>query len=225
MRVCINYFGQIRDMNITIETFNNFIKESVHETHILYSTWDDENIELFKNYFHESYIKTYQKPDLSEPYYNNIIQNYTMDYSNPNKTIEHYLLGLYIKSKSKNTIEHYEKEKNIKFDIIVSLRTSVYLFDKHISCFYNDIYESGSDYIYTAYDPCYNIHNEIALPDVIFIGKEYSNKKALDQVSILEKCKLYNQNVFHPETSFAKSLQMMGLVIKKLNFRAFPQII
>lgn len=221
MKIGISYWGQLRDMSITSHTFNNFIKDPNNELHILYTTWDNENVTEFKKFFPKCYIKTFKSPDLNP--FSTIINNYTLDDSNKHKSITHYVLGLFIKSKSKETIEIFEQTYNIKLDLIVSLRTDTYLYDNHLSTFYNDIYKNKENVVYTATEPKWAIYNQQALPDVIMLGKTSVIKRALLQIYILDKCSLHNTKIFHPETSFHKCLDKMNFTILPVNFRAFPK--
>jgi len=221
MKIGISYWGQLRDMSITSQTFNNLIKDPNNELYILYTTWDNENVTEFKKFFPKSFINKFKTPDLFP--YSTLINDYKLDGSNQHKSMTHYVLGLYIKSKSKDTIEQYEKANNIKFDIIVSLRTDTYLYDNHLSTFYNDIQKNEESIVYTAKEPRWAVYNEPALPDVIMMGKSSIVKRALLQINILDKCPLNNTKIFHPETSFRKCLDKMNFTILPVNFRAFPK--
>jgi hypothetical protein len=224
MKICLNYYGQNRDINITKYTFENFIKsDNVDiEYYILYTTWDTENTNEFKELFQNSFIEQIEYPNLNN--YKFIIDNYKMDPTNPNKTIEHYLLGLYIKKMSYKTIEKFEECNNINFDFIISLRTSIYLYDNHLSVFYNDINQNLINKIYVAKDPCFDVHpNQPALPDIISIANKNITKKQLEQIDVLDNCLVIGTNFFHPESSFFNILKHHKIDIISLNFRAFPQ--
>lgn len=228
MKICVNYWGELRNLEITIKVFNNFIKDNINEFYVLLTTWEEQaNLNDFLKLFPHAKIKLLKKnPDISK--YSNILDNFKMDCTNPFKSIHHYVLGLYIKNNSKYIIEEYENEYNIEFDIIISIRTDIYIYDNHLTNFYNNIFENNKktiNNVYVGIDPCFNIYNEGALPDVICIGNKETIIKCLSHIDILEKCTLNNINNFHPETSFYKSLVNMNLNIYKLNFRAFPQLL
>ena len=219
-KVCINYFGQCRDISVTERMYNNFLKtndQSIKYT-ILYTTWKDEDTTAFERLFPTAYIKKYDYPDLNN--YKNIIDNSSMDPTNPLKSIKHYLLGLYIKKMSYYTIEEYS---HINFDCIVSLRTYIYIYDSHLSSVYNIIEKQTA---YVANGPKFDIYlnnGQPALPDVLFISDKDTMKYILHQIDIIEHCKVKNSNFFHPESSFYSSLAFFKLKIVCCNFRAFPQ--
>ena len=50
MKIGISYWGQLRNMSITSQTFNDFIKDENNEQHIVYTTWEDENVSEFKKF-------------------------------------------------------------------------------------------------------------------------------------------------------------------------------
>lgn len=219
-KVCINYFGQCRDIGVTEKIYNNFLKTSDPniEYTILYSTWKDEDTTDFEKVFPTAYIKKYDFPDLK--IYKSIVDNYSMDPTNPYKPLEHYLLGLYIKKMSYYTIEEFN---HISFDCIVSLRTYIYIYDSHISSIYNNIEKHT---VYVANAPRFEVYSNIgqrALPDVIFASDQNTMKQILHQIDIIEQCKVKNSNFFHPESSFFNSLDFFQLKIVCCNFRAFPQ--
>ena len=145
-----------------------------------------------------------------------------MDPTNPLKSVEHYIKGLYVKQQSYNTIENYEKLNNIKFDFIITLRTDIYL-DKHLFEYYEKIMNNLYNTVYVANSPKFNIYNNPSLPDVICIANKEITKKIVDQLSNLSYCVVNNSNLFHPETSFYNALEHLNLNILKLEFSAFPQ--
>jgi hypothetical protein len=224
MNICINYYGQIRNNNITTEIYKNYIDDKNNNIYVLYTTWVDEDVSLFKDYFKDSYIRQVDIPNLDD--YSDIINKYKMDPTNPNKSITHYLMGLFIKKESYNTIDNFEEEKNIKFDIIISLRTSIYINNK-ISEYYDIILNndySKNNTVFVANEPCFDVYKDPSLPDVFYITKSKSvMKNVLSQIDILENCLINNTNYFHPETSFSKSLLYFNLNIVKLNLFSFPE--
>ena len=221
MNICINYYGQIRDNNITREVYQNYLNDTNNNIYVLYTTWDDEDINVFKECFNDSYIRQINNPSLDK--YTEIMNKYIMDPTNPNKSVKHYLLGLYIKKESYNTINTFEEEQNIKFDIIISMRTAIYI-NNHISEYYNTILNNDEHTVFVANSPCFDVYRQPALPDVFYITKNKSvMKNVLSQIDILDNCSVTNTNYFHPETSFYKSLVYFNLNIVKLNLFAFPQ--
>lgn len=221
-KICLNYFGQCRNIDITEKIYNEFIKTNDPniEYTILYTTWKDEDTTAFANLFPNAYIKKYDYPDLND--YKNIINNYSMDPTNiaNEKTLTHYLLGLYIKKMSYNTMKEFGHNN---FDCVVSLRTYIYIYDSHLSSIYNIIQK---DTVYVANSPKFDIYSQYgqpALPDVIFISDENTMKYLLHQIDIIENCSVKNTNAFHPESSFYNSIAFYNFKIVCCNFRAFPQ--
>jgi hypothetical protein len=218
--ICLNYYGQIRDINITRNTYNKFI-QGENEYHIIFTTWNNENTTDFERLFPNSYIKKIEKPNMDN--YLEYSKNIVVDKTNPNKSIQHVIYGLYIKKMSYNTIEEYENINNINFDFIISLRTDVYL-NKNLNVFYDYIYNNLNDnVVFVATEPKWDVYNEGALPDVLCISNKVVMKKMLSQIDILEKCLLQNTNIYHPETGFGKSIKAHNLTCVELDLKAFPQ--
>ena len=222
INICLNYYGQPRDTEITKNTFNTFINTSNNiNYHIVYTTWKDENIDAFQQLFPNSYINLVDKPDMQN--YDNLINNYRIDDSNNwRKSMEHYIIGMYIKKMSYTTINDFEEKNNINFDFIVSLRTDTYL-DNHLCNFYDIIGRNLDNVVYVANNPTFAVHNQPALPDVMFISNKNTSKKILEQLDVLDKCAVNNTNFFHPESSFYNAITFLKINIYKLSLSAFPQ--
>lgn len=228
LNVCLNYYGQPRKLDITKNTYDNYIKLNENDPlnvkyHILYTTWKSENVGEFKTLFPESYVEQIDEPNMEN--YEHIIKNYKMDSTNilnSNKSVENYIKGLFVKQKSFDTIERFEKEKNSKFDFIITMRTDVYL-DKHLPDFYETIMSSLDNNVYVAKEPKFTIYNNPSLPDVISIADKESTKRIVGQLDILPNCVVNDSDFFHPETSFYNALKYSNLNIIELDFKAFPQ--
>ena len=221
MKIALNYYGLPRILDNMLDIYNKFIKCENIEYHILYTTWNTENIERFVEIFPNAFIKQYDIPDMSE--YNDIINNYSLDNTNPNKTIDHYFKGLFIKQKSIDTINDYEKEKSIEFDFIITLRTDTYIYDNHLNHFYDQIINNLQNNVYLAHGPKFDVHSQGAYPDTLFIANKICTIKMLSQLNNIKQCVLNDTFVFHPETSFGKHVTNMNLQPIILNIRAFPQ--
>jgi hypothetical protein len=218
--ICLNYYGQVRNNNITRDTYNKFIQGD-NEYHIIFTTWNNENTTDFERLFPNSYIKKIETPNMDN--YLEYSTNIVVDKTNPNKSIQHVIYGLYIKKMSYDTIEEYENINNIKFDFIISLRTDVYL-NKNLNVFYDYIYNNLNDnVVFVATQPKWDVYKEGALPDVLCISNKVVMKKMLSQLDSLDKCLLANSTQFHPETSFCKYIKFMNLIWNKLDLKAFPQ--
>ena len=174
----------------------------------------------FKKIFPNSYINFIEKPDLKN--YEYIINNYTLDITNSYKTIEHYVLGLYIKKMSYTTIINFENNNNINFDFIITLRTDMHL-NNHLSNFYDTINKNLNNTVYVANSPKFSIYEQESLPVVMFISDKDTSKKILEQLDILINCNIKNTNFFHPESSFYNAIAFSKININELNLFAFPQ--
>ena len=221
MKICLNYYGQPRILNNMKRIYEDFLKHPDIEYHILWTTWKTEDIIEFKQLFPSAYIKQFDEPEMS--IYNDIINNYSMDPGNPNKTIEHYVKGLHIKKMSKYTIEEYEKTSSVEFDFIITLRCDTYIHDNHLYIYYEKILHDLNNNVFVANGPNFAVYKEDANADVMCISNKQIMFKILSQIDILFFCNLLNTNFFHPETSFNKALKHLKLNIICLNCRAFPQ--
>jgi len=226
MNICLNYFGQPRNPETTERVFNNYIKTPYDVTyHILYTTWDIENIDSFKTIFPNAFIKQYSYPDNN--IFNTILTNYALDfYSRECRTLLNYLLMLYIKSMSAKTISEYEELNNIQFDFIINLRPDLRL-SHNLYTFYDQILKTINDTtIYIASEPRFNCYLEQygqdAYPHAIFIANSYVSKKVLNELSIIEYCPVKTTNWLHPESSSFNAIHYLSLNFVILPFCAFP---
>jgi len=228
INVCLNYYGQPRNSNITSDIYYKFINidDNKHKLpfnvnyHIIYTTWKYEDVSSFKKIFPNAYIEQIEEPNMEN--YKFLIENFKMDVTNHHKNISHYVKGFYIKQSSLKTIEKYENNNNINFDFIITIRPDIYIND-YLPKFYEVISNKLDNTVYTAIDPIFAIYNSPALPDVICISNKKTMEKILNQLSILKHCTVNGSNFFHPETSFYNALNYYNLNIIKLNFKAFPQ--
>jgi hypothetical protein len=224
MPICINYYGQPRELERTKRIYDEFLASSSHDVYICYTTWDTESIQEFRKLFPNSYIRQIPVPD-TEALYSETINRFSIDPSNRSrKSMAHYILGLYIKKHSYYMIEQLSSDIGATFDIVVSLRTDVYLYDCIIKDQYDDMLKTfKTNTVFVANAPKFNIYGEFGLPDVFYISDMPTMKKILFQLDILEECVVPRKRFFHPETSFHVSLVRMGLSIIELPLRAFPQ--
>jgi hypothetical protein len=221
MKVCINYFGQPRKLEVMNITYDTFLKDDKNDIHILWTTWKSENINEFMTIFPNAYINQIDEPNMDN--YSHITTKYRMDPGSPNKTIDHYIKGLYVKYKSSDTISNYEYNNNINFDIIITTRIDTYINSSgKFNKYYDDIINKNS--VFVGSGPKFNVYNNGAYPDVISIAKPDIMKKSLNQISIIDKCNVNNTNWFHPETSFYKSFIAQNINVVELDFLAFPQL-
>lgn len=224
LKIGVSFWGQPRIIPHAYENYINTIKDDTNEFYIMYSTWNSESTQEFIKYFPNVYIRQYDVPDIDKIYeLKNVLDNYRIDPTNSHngKNLKHYLMGLYIKKASKETIESFEKDNNIKFDIIISLRTDTNIFNGNLKLYYNRIITS--DAIFVANEPRFDIYSNGSAPDVIMIAKSDNLKKALCHLDVIKKTNVCDTNFFHPETSFLKSLKALDFEVINLNFNAFPK--
>jgi hypothetical protein len=223
MPICINYYGQPRELERTKRMYDEFLASSSHDVYICYTTWDTESINEFRELFPNAYIRQIPLPD-TEALYSEPIHRFSIDPTNSSrKSMAHYILGLYIKKHSYYTIEQLSRDIGATFDSVVSLRTDVYLYDCIIKDMYDMLTTFKTNTVFVANEPKFNIYGEFGLPDVFYISDMPTMTKILFQLDILEECIVPEKNFFHPETSFHISLVRMGLSIIELPLRAFPQ--
>lgn len=211
MNICLNYYGQPRILNSTKSNYDNFNADK-HNLHILYTTWNTESIDEFRLLFPHAYIKQIEKPNIDK--FKDYLTKYSMDPSNPNKTILHYLYGLYIKQKSQETIKEYP----VKFDVILTLRTDCQIRGGPISKFFNNIQPNC---IYVANSPGYDIYHTGSIPDMLCIATPETMMTILNQLDLFYKCCVNETNFLHPETSFYNYNVLCGIHIIRLLFEAF----
>lgn len=221
MPICINYYGQPRELERTKRVYDEFLESSSHDVYICYTTWDTESIKEFRELFPKAYIRQIPLPD-TEALYSDIIKRHSIDPSNRSrKSMAHYILGLHIKKHSYYTIEQLSQDIGATFDLVVSLRTDVYLYDFIIKDTYDTTVKTNTAYVANA--PKFNIYGEFGLPDVFYLSDMPTMQKILFQLDIIDECVVPGKKFFHPETSFHVSLVRMKLDIIQLPLRAFPQ--
>ena len=225
MNICLNYYGQPRNIDLAKSMFDKYIKTEQNVTyHILYTTWVTEDVTNLKKAFSTAFIKQYELPNLSN--YENITKKFMMDPTNPNKTIEHYLLGFYIKKMSDITINEYVNINNVTFDFIITMRTDIYL-SANIHDHYTNIMNNiGDNTVFVAHAPKFIVYGgegQNALPDVMFIANKHVTEKIVKQIDILDKCSVKNHKFFHPESSFYNMLEINKFKIYEIPIKAFPQ--
>jgi hypothetical protein len=216
MHICINIFGQIRFIEHLKNTINTSLLDKTNTFHIVYTTWTNTDVSSIKSIFPDCYIQYYDLPDMNT--YKYLTDSCKLDITQrKDKTISHYVLGFYIKKMSKDTILKYEAENNIKFDLIITMRTYTNLFNNAVQQYYTQFSENT---IYSAADPSYNIYNSDAYPDSFTMAKRDPALHSLDVFDVLDKCTI-GDNTFHPETSSYKIIINKGLKLIKLPFKAF----
>jgi hypothetical protein len=218
MNICVNIFGQIKNIEYLKQTIETSILDNNNKFHILFTTWNDTDINQMKNIFPNCYIKQYNSPDLIN--YEHLICNYKLDITQiSEKKMERYLLGFYIKSKCQETIIEYENNNNIKFDIIITIRTYTRLYNEaYLQQYYSILKEN---IIYTAEEPSFAIYSMPAYPDTFTMSKRDCGLDILNVFDVLEKCTINNTNIFHPETSAYQIVIKKNFSIIKLPFNAF----
>lgn len=222
MKICINYYGLPRNVERALRTFRDAIEVGGHEFHIVYTTWTVEYTRAFETAFPQAFVRKIRVPD--ETVFGDLL-SYELDWTNTQKgkRLRSYLLGSYAKQESKNTILEYEKNHNIKFDIIVTLRTDTVIEGAHLADFYGSV-ELERPIMYFASEPTFDeIHKEGAVPDALqFSGRDF-HLKTLDILAILPNCTLKGQRVFHGETCCYKQILYHGGAVNYLPFYAFIQ--
>lgn len=228
VNVCLNYYGQLRDINRLKEMYYKYIHIIENDLnnqnvkyHVIYTTWNTEDVSGFKEFFPNSYIEQIDQPNMEN--YNYLIDKYKIDVTNSHKSMDHYVKGMYVKQMTCTTIKNLENINNINFDFIVTLRTDIYI-NKYLPSYYDIIINDlEDDTVYVPNEPKFAIYQTPALPDVITISNKKVTEKVLNQLSILEHCTVNGSNFFHPETSFYNCLKYFDLNIVELDFKAFPQ--
>lgn len=220
MNICVNYWGQPRQLNIIEDIYKNQINDNINNFHICYSTWKTENIENFKKIFPNAYIKQYDFPDLS--LYNNIIDNYHYDDTTVSRDIKNYILGIYILEQSLKTINEFKEMNNVNFNFIITIRPDTDIYNGTLFSYYSDInnnINNDNNTFYTANSPRFDVYNEGAVPNALFISNLHNMSKLLTfpdfkNISIM-------QNIIHPETAAGKNIKYNKFNLKYLNLYAF----
>jgi hypothetical protein len=218
MRICINIFGQPRNPENLREMLNTMLKNDQHEYHCLYTTWNTENIETITRLNPELNVFLIDIPN-KEIFskFSNLILDPTQ---RQGKTLHSHLLGTYCKDQTRHSIESYETNNNFTFDIIVTTRPDSLIKRTPVYKFY-DAVDLNSSIMYTASDPCWDCYDNGSFPDNLMFSNRNTTIKALDMISIYEKCIVKNTNMIHPETASLYVLKQHHISIKYLDIFAF----
>ena len=225
-KICLNFVGQSKYLYNLHEIFENNIYSPDYEYHILYTTWTDETIDAFKQTCPNVFIKQITKPNTPDhPYYNEylyIINNYNYDGSNiyMGKQMPNYFLGQFIRDQSRFTIEEYEKQHSIEFDIIITTRPDIDIKYANISDYFNTILENTEQTLFVGNDPILDLYKQGSYPDALVMGQRKHMLHLLDYISILKYCAM-DANIFHPETASYKIATYKNIKIIYLPFYAF----
>ena len=205
MNICINIYGQQRNLDNTIKTINQII-DNTNKFTILYTGWNHEEM-LFEKYFPNSYVNRIEKNNKIIEEYKDKYNFIKIDQTNKHKSLEHIITGFFIKSKSINTINNYMKTNNIIFDLIITIRTDTIIY-YNTKVNFNEV--SSLSKVYICKERDFNHYKQGACNDV-FVMSNYNNMvKILNQIEYLDKVTLNDNITFHPETSFYKYLNVVN---------------
>ena len=227
MNICINFYGQQRDMNNVIDMLKNYIRDRERERddnkfYILYTGWENEE-PLFETLITDCYVKRVAVNKEKIEYYVNKYSDIELDITNVinNKNIEHIMYGFYIKQQSINTINEFMEKNNIQFDLIVTLRIDTKIIEETLFSNYEYIQKCGFHNVYVSKESMYdwNILNVGAISDFMSVSNYENTVKILNQLDNLEHSAIYYDNklLFHPESSFCKYLRYNNFNILRLN--------
>jgi hypothetical protein len=216
MKIAVNFYGQPRDPQNALKTFNNAIVNSKDKFKVLYTTWDDERIDKFEELFPHSFIRQVSRPDVN--YFDDYNERFRVDATNPNKTLYGYLLSLYCKKESAKTIELFEEISNTEFDLLITLRTDTILDSNVIQEFY-DAASQKTNTAFVTSEINHDVYQKGAYPDM-FLMTSRKSINSLRQIEILEKCVVPGTNFFHPETSAYQCLIANNLSVEYMQMTA-----
>ncbi len=218
MNICLNYWGQPRELKIIKEIYDTQIYDNKYNFYVLFTTYKNEDVKKFVEYFPNSYIN--QIDDINENDYEEIVKEYTFEHWSNN--ILHYIRGINLRSKSYETINNYIKEKNIKFDLVLTLRPDSDIYDCKFYNLYDHIFEvlnKNPNILICADKPAFDVHQCGTIPDALFISKMDTIEKILKFPNF--KIISVSNNVVHPETASYKHVKSQNIDICYLNFYAF----
>jgi hypothetical protein len=220
MKIAINYYGLPRTPQNARQIFDQYINDSAHEFHLMYTTWNVENTASVEQQFPGIFIRKEAVP--SPQVLGNLLTNYALDESNIllQKSLRHFLLGIYIKDKSRLTVEAYETKMNITFDLVITIRLDTTIRDAHLGEFYNKL-QLHEPIVYSAKDGHYDLYNEGTFPDCLLIGGRDFHLKLLQLLDALPNCTLRDGRTFHPETTSYKTVNYYGGRVEYLPFYSF----
>jgi len=199
MNICINYYGQPRTLEHAKNTYNHLFANLPYSIHVLYTTWDHTDTTKYKGLFPMAHIRQIPQPtEESYEYYERNYRQYTFQ-----RTMANYMIGLFLKKETLNTICEYETKNNIKFDVIITLRVDTLInLERSISwCCEEAIINKNS--VYVGDHHRFDILGIDACPDACVITSRDSSFKILTQHdNIDECCFMYeDEKTVHPETS------------------------
>lgn len=216
MNICVNYWGQPRLLNVIQDMYDIQINDKINNFYICYTTWKTEDVTKFNKIFPNSFINQIDHPDLTNEKYQDMINNFIYESYNPD--IKHYILGLHVREQSLNTVSLYEKELNINFDFIITIRPDTELKENTLFDFYSLI-KANPEYIYVPDRPRFDIYNKGAVPDALIITNMNSLKEIL-KFPNFHDIKV-NGNSIHPESSTGQMIRFSKIKCIFLNIFGF----
>ena len=211
MKICISYSGQPRMLDHAKRTFDSLfapLSKSGHECHVMYTTWDHTNVEKYVALFPMAHVRQVAQPkdEVYEAYERNFRQ-LTFQH-----TMTNYMLGLYIRKETVNTINQYEAMHHIDFDVIISLRTDTLIqLDRSIEWCCEQAMANGNS-IFVGDRERFDVTGRGACPDMFIVASKGAALKCLNQHDHIEGCSFIyeGEKTVHPETSCYLNFKQHG---------------
>lgn len=128
MKVALQFTGQLRNFEYSYQFFKEFLLDYINPD-IFLSTWEDPNVELFKELYKNCICRT--DPHTKEFLHNNnlqlLIHQAKFGYQDPNTKNYNMICGLYHKYMCNQLRMQYETQNNIKYDVIIVTRPDLIL--------------------------------------------------------------------------------------------------
>jgi len=222
MNICVLYHGEMRTFKkaVVLQKKNLILDNPNYQYHILYTTWnrEKENIKDFQIEYKNSYIKMVNEPNRDECHWDSRFKPHIW---NPhlNGDVFPYFCQLYLWKEACKTLNEYEQNNNIKFDLVVRLRPDTFFekqydFTKYFYDYFNNI---NTDNIYVPTEHRFDIYRTGSVPDQICFGRKELIEKILNSLDIVTEVQ-QDKFVFHPETSLHNIMKYHHMNIIYLNF-------
>jgi hypothetical protein len=223
MNICINFYGQQRDMSNCINMLSNNLLDNKNKFYILYTGWKNEE-PLFEKMINPCFVRRITADKDKIDNYLKKYSNIQLDATNVanSKIFENIIYGFYIKNESINTINECINKFAIHFDLFLTLRIDT----KILTPLFNEyeyIKQKGFQNVYVSKKDRldWDIYKVGAISDFICISNYENTVKILNQLDNLQHCLIGNTSMFHPETSFCKYLNYNNFNIERLGFLAY----
>ena len=196
----------------------DFFADDKNEYYYTLTIWQNEDVKDYKNILgNDLYINYIEYPN------KDMVDNFLRSGKTEGKNLVNYHRQLYMRYRSIETLEEIKKILNIRFDVVVLVRTDTKIWE-NISIYYN-LVKVDDNSVFVPDGPNSSVFGShindpnSACPDFLYFSNEDVMFKLLNQLNLSYDTK--TNDMYHPETSQMNFFKLLGLNIVRLPFDVF----